>query len=129
MRSTPEYNRETINVTFATSAATSTDNTLTEANLIHSILLIGHTWDPATAGASAASGAVLTILDENSNTIKAYAEVLTGSTALLSGDIMVFPNDIVRYQLTVTDGNTRCTSGQGVPTSQFPTATVILYKY
>ena len=129
MKSTPEYNRQKINVTFATSATTSVDATLTEPNLIHSILLVGHTWPVVEAGASGASGAVLSIRDSDGNTIKTFAEVLTGTTTLLSADVMLFPNDVVRYAITTDGVSAICVSGAGALTSEFPTATVILYKY
>lgn len=129
MRSTPEYNRQKIAITFATSGLTSVDTTLTEPNLVHSILLVGHTWPVVAGGASAASGANVILVDSDGNTLWTSAEVLTGSTTLMSADIMVFPNDVIRYQITCEDAITRCTSGTGTPTSGFPTATVVLYKY
>lgn len=129
MRSTPEYNRQKIAITFATSAITSVDTTLGEANLVHSLLVVGHTWPIVAGGASAASGANIVLIDSYGNTLWTSAEVLTGSTTLMSADIMVFPNDVIRYQITCEDANNRCTSGTGTPTSGFPTATVVLYKY
>ena len=129
----PEYNRQKIAVTFATSATTSVDTTLTEPNLVHSLLVIGHTWAVAGAEASAASGGVVSIIDVDGRVVKTFTEVLTGVTTLLSGDVMVFPNDVVRYALTVTDGAARCVSGTTATaadgTYNTPTATIVLYKY
>lgn len=124
-RFTPEYNRQKIAITFATSGTTATDTTLTEANLIHSILLVAHT--TAATLTSAGSGAILSILDSDGNVLKAYAQVVTGTTTLLSSDVMLFPNDVVRYAITCREN--QCVSGATVKTSEFPTATVILYKY
>ena len=125
MKSKPEYNRNKISIAFATSGATADDNTLTEAALIHSILLVAHT--TAATLTSAGSGAVLSFLDSEGNLIKAYAEVTSGTTTLLSADLMVFPNDVVRYAITCREE--QCVSGASVQTSEFPTATVILYEY
>jgi hypothetical protein len=125
MRSTPEYNRQKIAITFATSSTTATDTTFDTPNLIHSILLVAHT--TAATLTSAGSGAILSIRDEDGNVIKTYAEVVTGTTTLLSADLMLFPNDTIRYAITCREP--QCVSGGNVLTSQFPTATVILYKY
>lgn len=134
MRSTPEYNRVKIPVTFAASGDEYVDTTTTTlsaqfAGLLHSLLVVGHTWPVAAAGASGASGANVIIIDEDSNTVKTFAEVLTGATTLLSGDIMIFPTDTIRYQITDADGDNRCVSGSSCIISELPTATVILYMY
>lgn len=128
-KSTPEYDRQKISITFATSGTTAVDTTLTQANLLHSILLVTHTWTPADAGASAGSGAILQLIDGDGNVTRTFAECLTGTTTLLSGDFMVFPNDVLRYKMTARAGDERCVSGTTVTVAQRPTATVILYKY
>ena len=129
MKSIPEYNRHKIAVTFATSATEQVDTTITKPGLLHSLLVVGHTWPVPAAGASGASGANVLIIDSDSNTIKTYAEVLTGTTTLLSGDVMLFPNDVVRYQITDPSSDNRCVSGSALSATSFPTATVILYLY
>lgn len=137
MRITPDYNRQKISITFATTATTSVDTTLTEPNLLHSILVVGHTWPAAEAAASGASGCIVSILDSDGRTIHTFTEVGSGATVKASGDIMVFPNDVIRYSLSTAGYSTNapdsCVSGTTATatdgTYNLPTATVILYKY
>lgn len=132
MKATPDYNRYQINVSFATSAVTSVDTTITRPGLLHSMYVSAHKWPVVAAGASGASGANVVLVDEEGHTIKTFTEVLTASATLMSADVMVFPNDIIRYQITLNPAKveTRCVSGSSCIASELPTGTtVILYFY
>ena len=132
MKNIPDYNRQIINVTFATSATEYMDTTITRPGLLHSMFVSAHKWPVVAAGASAASGATVALIDEGGNTIKTFTEVLTASATLMSADVMVFPNDVIRYAITdnVAAGDNRCVSGSSCIASELPTGTtVILYWY
>ena len=125
------FNRHKIAVTFATSGATASDNTLSsnigwKTCLLKSVLVKTHT--TAATLASAASGAVVSILDSDGNILKTFAEIASGTTVFaLSGsdELVLEPNSVVRYAVTAKEA--RCVSGASVQTSEFPTATVILF--
>ena len=129
MKNVPDYNRIKIDVTFATSGTEYYDYTALRPGLLHSVVVIGHTWPVVAAGASGASGANVLFIDEDTHTIKTFSEILTGSTTLLSADVMVFPNATIRYQITTDGVSAICVSGAAVFASQFPTATVYLNFY
>lgn len=132
MKVSIDYNRQVINVSFATCATTAVDTTITRAGLLHSVFVSAHRWPVVAAGASSMSGANVVLVDVDGNTIKTFAEVLTGSTTLLSGDVMVFPNDVIRYQPTTNPAKveTRCVSGKDATTGELPYGTtIILYWY
>ena len=132
MKSTPDYNRQQIDISFATSATTAIDTTILRVGLLHSMYVSAHTWATAAKGASSMSGANVVLLDEQGHTIKTFTEVLTASATLLSADVMVFPNDTIRYQPTTNPAKVeeRCVSGAGALSTDLPIGTtVILYWY
>jgi len=125
------FNRHKIAVTFATSAATASDYTCSpsvgwQTCLLKSVLVKTHGNNDQLA--SAASGAIVSIYDSDGNLLKTFAQIASGTTVFAmsgSDEILLDPNAIVRYAVTAKD--VRCVSGDTVKTSEFPTATVILF--
>ena len=131
----PEYERKIAAVTWTTnaSATTAVDDTTTFGStykgLLHSMLIVGHSWDVVGGGASGCSGAQVDIIDDAGNVILESPEVLTGSTTLMSGDVMMVGAHTVRYRMCDGNINARVISGAGTPWSQWNDPKVYMYMY
>lgn len=131
----PEYDRKVAAVSWTAnaSATTAVDDTTsfpsTYKGLLHSMLVVGHSWDVVAGGASGCSGAQVEILDDAGNVILESAEFLTASTTLMSGDVMLVGAHTVRYKMCDGNTSTRVTSGVGTPWSEWNDPKVYLYVY
>ena len=134
MKLTPEYHVQKFPITFATSASTAASAKISsagQANIIHSMVCVAHTFPVVAAAYSGASGANVKIINSDGTVVKTFAEVTSGTTTLLSADVMVGPEDVVQYVLTSDTANPRsqCLSGTGAKATETPTATLYINCY
>jgi hypothetical protein len=133
MKFNPEYDRITCACSFATTAATACDDATTLKStfrgLLHSIVVVPHSWSPLAAGASGMSGGLVDIIDDNGLTLLTTPETLTAATYVGSADIMLVGAHTIRYKPNTDNGDLRCVSGSDRTVADIVQPKVFLYVY